>query len=469
MTQRATTHRDPRLTHIMSNDIDEEKQLKEALAKLQSQIEEQKHLVERLLELKQRKLKHKATNGNSQVANVRAMINPVTNSNKVPIGKIRKPGNNSTNNANNVPHVNDILPQKLTSLPPSNKQNQYEEPDMHNPFIKKILMNRAYHRGLNRLFFSGYKFVIIHNDRCLCLLSTNHEITKKALRNAYDMPAFITYKGKNYIKQPNGNYHLETPAAMYVPAVYVANNSIINKILTPIFFHTNGDLNTAKRGSLYSKYDENKNNMPCKFYTSSGVCPRLYCIYKHDPNRIALCPTMQANPAHKCLNKICHYSHTPTQFNSPSCKFFQLDKCNNENCIFTHKKENPSAPICRPFACSGYCEDGLQCRFTHTFQCPDLKEYGRCLDPHKCTCLHNSNMVERDNIHAAKIEMRNKDNDNVIQIVYDKNDAAEDESCKGKLGKDTQESESDSDDDNVEFIVGPIGQEFGSNSDYVKL
>jgi hypothetical protein len=91
------------------------------------------------------------------------------------------------------------------------------------------------------------------------------------------------------------------------------------------------------------------------------------------------------------------------------------------------------------------------------------------LDPHKCTCLHNSNMVERDNIHAAKIEMRNKDNDNVIQIVYDKNDAAEDESCKGKLGKDTQESESDSDDDNVEFIVGPIGQAFGSNADYVKL
>jgi hypothetical protein len=262
----------------MSNDINEEKQLKEALAKLQSQIEEQKHLVERLLELKQRKLKHKATNGNSQVANVRAMTNPVTNSNKVPIGKIRKPGNNSTNNANNVPHVNDILPRKLTSLPPSNEQNQYEEPDMHNPFIKNILMNRGYHRGLNRLFFSGYKFLIIHNDRCLCLLSTNHEITKKALRNAYDMPAFITYKGKNYIKQPNGNYHLETPAAMYVPAVYVANNSIINKILTPIFFHTNGDLNTAKGVRYTANMMKTRTTCHASF-TLLVECVRDFIVY----------------------------------------------------------------------------------------------------------------------------------------------------------------------------------------------
>lgn len=454
--------------HKMSHEVDEEKQLKDALAKLQSQIEEQKGLVEKLLQIKQSKLLNMNTNESINV-------NPATkkaenNNHKVTTGKITKPRNPTTNISTNATiQSENLLTKKLTKLPPQKTQNIPEEPDLRNPFIKKIALNRVYHRGLNRLFLSGYKFVMIHNGRCLSLVSTNNEITKKALRNAYEMPPFLTYKGKNYIKQPNGNYHLETPAAMYVNC----NAEIFSKPLTESL-----DLILTKLGTLRnlhnSYHDSKKDRVSCKYYTSKGVCPQPYCIYKHDPEHIALCPTMQTNSAHKCLNKVCHYSHNPTQYNSPSCKFYQLDQCENDNCIFTHKKENPSAPICRPFACTGYCDDGLSCRFTHSFQCPDVKEYGRCLDPHKCTCLHNSNMMERNEIEHSKLTLRNKDNDNVIQIVYDKNDASEDESRKRKFeneggGTSGSGSGSESEEDNVEFIMGPVGNELNSNADFVRF
>lgn len=191
------------------------------------------------------------------------------------------------------------------------------------------------------------------------------------------------------------------------------------------------------------------------FYTKTGNCTKPKCLFQHIPDRVALCPTLQQNPKHKCLNKICHYSHKPSQFNSPSCKFFQKGECSNENCIFTHKIENEKSPICREFAYLGYCDEGLNCKFNHNFQCPDLKEYGRCMLGQKCLCLHNSNMIQA----KQQKQVRNNDNDKVIQIVYDKN------------SDDNDENSSDDSDDNVEFIVGPLGvvNDISSNLDYVRL
>jgi hypothetical protein len=183
-------------------------------------------------------------------------------------------------------------------------------------------------------------------------------------------------------------------------------------------------------------------------------------MFSHIPERVALCPTLQQNSKHKCLNKVCHYSHNPSQFNSPSCKFFQIGECKNENCIFIHKKENEKSPICREFAYLGYCDEGLNCKFLHNFQCPDLKEYGRCMLGKKCTCLHNSKMIESINNQQHQQQVRNTDNDRVIQIVYDKN------------SDDENNSDSSYDSDyNVEFIVGPTdaNNELNSNMDYVKI
>lgn len=64
-------------------------------------------------------------------------------------------------------------------------------------------------------------------------------------------------------------------------------------------------------------------------------------------------------------------------------------------------------------------------------------------------------------------EVRNKDNDKIVQIVYD--DAKD-------FGENNDNSDSDSD-DNVEFIVGPTSHgnineninDLGRNSDYIKL
>lgn len=76
----------------------------------------------------------------------------------------------------------------------------------------------------------------------------------------------------------------------------------------------------------------------------------------------------------------------------------------------------------------------------------------------KCTCLHNSKMLESQ---QKAEDLRNKDNEKVIQIIYDRN---------SDIDLDSNESDTDSDsDDNVEFIVGPAGNELNNNKDYVEL
>ncbi|GMG19209.1 unnamed protein product [Ambrosiozyma monospora] len=118
----------------------------------------------------------------------------------------------------------------------------------------------------------------------------------------------------------------------------------------------------------------------------------------------------------------CHHSHSPNQFNSPSCKFYQrgihtiIDGvgggpggCQNPNCIYSHKLElkTPLATaqtsttpntnsnvikeplICRPFAINGYCDNGRSCPYIHYFQCPDYLEFGYCMKGTNCKLQHD--------------------------------------------------------------------------------
>lgn len=391
---------------------DEEKQLKEALAKLESQISEQKQLVQQMLQLKQKRIDE----DKKKFSYIKTIVDNQNHEEEI----IKKKENKITKPAHNTAKNNSK----------SNQRTQPEISTLDTPFTRRILANRVKNYYQNRYFFNGYKFVL-HNDQ-LILLSTHHELTNKPLLNADSMPAFITFKGNTYIKSPTGNYTLEN-----LNRKYARNPANLNK-------------NTVLTSSPCS---HNEPKPFCIYYTSTGHCNKPRCQFQHIPNRVALCPTLQST-RHKCLNKVCHFSHVPSQYNSPSCKFFQSGECSNENCIFTHKMENLKAPICREFAYIGYCEDGLECRFTHSKQCPDLKEYGRCLRGRVCMCVHNTEIIDTE---AKALEVRNKDNDNVIQIVYEKN-----------IDSDEEEN-SDSDDDNVEFIVGPNGHELSSNANFVKL
>lgn len=396
---------------------DEETQLREALVKLESQISLQKEIVQKLLEAKQKKI----SDEKNKFEHLKILVDNQKKEEKLGINKENKVSKPLHSNKN----------AKLET-----KSDDIHVPDT--PFTRRALANRAKYYNHNRYVFAGYKFVL-HNNK-LRLLSTKHELTNQPLLNADAMPAFLTFKGNTYIKTPSGDYILEKHGKKYVTYNRI---SPACKILTP------------ETNSMSHHSDSQPPKPFCTYYTSTGNCTRANCPFRHVPGRIALCPTLQSM-RHKCLNKVCHYSHSPSQYNAPSCTFFQTGSCSNENCMFTHKLENPNAPICREFAYNGYCEDGIDCRLTHSKQCPDLKEYGRCLRGRMCMCVHNTEILERE---GKAMEVRNKDNDNVIQIVYDKNsDSASDD-----------DSNDDSDDDNVEFIVGPNGHELSSNENFIKL
>lgn len=394
---------------------DEETQLREALIKLESQISLQREIVQKLIESKQKKM----LNEKNKLDHLKTLVDNQKNEEKLQLNKenmICKPQHSTKY------HKNEF------------KSEEIEVPDT--PFIRRILANRAKYFNHNRYFFAGYKF-ILHNYK-LILLSTNHELSNRPLLSADSMPSFITFKNNTYIKTPTGDYILENHNKTYVTH---SNLSCPNQILT-----------LTTQSSAYS-YNSPPVKPFCTYYTSTGNCTRTNCPFRHVPGRIALCPTLQST-RHKCLNKVCHYSHTPSQFNAPSCTFFQSGSCSNDNCIFTHKLETANAPICREFAYNGYCDEGIECKLTHSKQCPDLKEYGRCLRGRTCMCVHNTEIMERE---EKALEVRNKDNDNVIQIVYDKNSDSDSDNA------------SDSDDDNVEFIVGPNGHELSSNENFIKL
>ncbi|GME73516.1 unnamed protein product [Ambrosiozyma monospora] len=138
----------------------------------------------------------------------------------------------------------------------------------------------------------------------------------------------------------------------------------------------------------------------------------------------------------------CHHSHSPNQFNSPSCKFYQrgihtiIDGvgggpggCQNPNCIYSHKLElttpltfpNTNSNvikeplICRPFAINGYCDNGRSCPYIHYFQCPDYLEFGYCMKGTNCKLQHDfkkGELASQDEYFGHVQPMFIDDNDN---------------------------------------------------------
>jgi hypothetical protein len=224
----------------------EERQLQEALVKLQSQIDEQKRLVQKMLSIKQQRIenekkkllqlqsivsqqnhieaKEKKQQGNNKNAIIRILpsaslkdfdestmmhtVPSLTLKENMKDDLIHKLPSLVLKENLNISHNSKVSkPTKKTSKN-SSKQN-YKEILAQHAFAKKIINKRSKFYYKNRFFFSGYKFLLVFDDTKLMLVSTNHEITKKPLTNADPLPLFITYKGRTYIKTSTGDYQLE--------------------------------------------------------------------------------------------------------------------------------------------------------------------------------------------------------------------------------------------------------------------
>jgi len=67
----------------------------------------------------------------------------------------------------------------------------------------------------------------------------------------------------------------------------------------------------------------------------------------------------------------------------------------NPDCIFLHVEPELEL-ICRPFSIGGYCFRGKNCKFTHSFECPDYQLTRECPRGKKCYLVHSN----KDNLDA---------------------------------------------------------------------
>lgn len=244
--------------------------------------------------------------------------------------------------------------------------------------VTYVYKNRHDYSYKNRFYINDLKYVLINSGNTMALVSTQNESTKAPIASIDSLPLWIPYKGKKYVKSFSGKYNIQS--------------------------------NDRER----TKHPEF-----CIYYTRNGYCQNLKCKYLHNPDHVALCPNILTSN-HKCTKPHCHLSHTPTQFNAPSCRFFQEGECTNANCVYSHKLESdPSEPICREFAVNGYCDQGRECPYRHVLDCPDMDEYGYCTRGRSCHLNHSFKLDVKP--EDVKQPVRNADNDEVASL--DNNDS----------------------------------------------
>ena len=55
----------------------------------------------------------------------------------------------------------------------------------------------------------------------------------------------------------------------------------------------------------------------------------------------------------------------------PSCR-------NGTACRYAHVHVSPQAKVCVPFVSLGWCENGIECKERHVWECPEFSETGKC-------------------------------------------------------------------------------------------
>ncbi|ODV93942.1 hypothetical protein PACTADRAFT_18565 [Pachysolen tannophilus NRRL Y-2460] len=311
--------------------------------------------------------------------------------------------------------------------------------------LKKIKELTIRYDYCNRCKINGISFIIAHDGLKLIPINYIEDIDHKNT---------INYNNCDYLKLQDGSY--------------------------------------LKKGFTLQDVLIAESQEPCRFYTRTGICTRgSTCKFKHDPQHLSLCKAFLKNQCHN--NPNCLLSHRPTQYNSPSCKFFNNGNCTNLNCLFTHKLEpttNPEIPVCRNFAIGGYCPKGKSCELRHDFSCPDFIESGLC--PRGKNCKLNHFIVGTNNETGANAGdgsgninrgnvVRNEDNDltssssnvadanknkmdyNTIMKVFDNNSSEGEE-------EDGEENILEEDDDGVSSRINQVGDgDLEENIDYVKI
>ncbi|KAI6149364.1 hypothetical protein BKA82DRAFT_129079 [Pisolithus tinctorius] len=118
---------------------------------------------------------------------------------------------------------------------------------------------------------------------------------------------------------------------------------------------------------------------PCPRFTTTGACSRgLTCMYRHDPDKIAICWNFLHG---NCPNtaESCSLSHDPIPERTPLCVHFANNgRCTREKCPFPHIRVGQRHGVCRDFAVLGFCAKGLDCEMQHVRECPDFAEKGTC-------------------------------------------------------------------------------------------
>ncbi|QPG72901.1 hypothetical protein FOA43_000204 [Brettanomyces nanus] len=291
--------------------------------------------------------------------------------------------------------------------------------------FKYIYQNRIKYNYKNRILIKGLKYVPIHGLNSLALTSTENEDTHKELTSIDDLDLWVSYQGKNYVKDYSGKYNLQS------------------------------------RDWIMNPPSED-----CIYYMRAGHCENRKCKYLHDPDHVALCPNILLSQR-RCTKSHCCMSHKPSQFNAPSCNFFQEGSCTNVNCIYSHKLENGSdIAICRPFSMNGYCKMGRKCTYRHFFDCPDLQEYGYCIRGRGCH-LNHSFLLKTGQESLEPI--RNTDNDDVVVYFDDNKDLDNPTDSLGDVMLRTLSTSDLSSKDGDHIQQDQVDTNFSTNADFVSL
>ncbi|GMH40274.1 hypothetical protein BSKO_08178 [Bryopsis sp. KO-2023] len=100
----------------------------------------------------------------------------------------------------------------------------------------------------------------------------------------------------------------------------------------------------------------------CTSYQKSGVCKwGSGCRYKHDADKVAVCPAWLHGD---CERKDCKLQHATRPDLMPNCIHYLNDRCHRSDCPYSHADIDSKAPLCSAFSL-GYCPNGSSCPKKH--------------------------------------------------------------------------------------------------------
>lgn len=204
---------------------------------------------------------------------------------------------------------------------------------------ESLKTNRSKYFYKNLVILEHLSFAAVRNKLALNIVEIENPEIKIPLKDLDLFPEVLIFEGNRYLKGHESNYLIE-------------DQSLIS------------DLNQPEQ---------------CPVFSMKGICTRKPCMSSHSKDKIRLCPLiLKIRGVRYCNKRNCPFNHTPTEFNSPSCLYFNNDYCRDPHCFFTHKLDWGAKMICRPFSRTRYCEDGSNCQFKHSFDCENYYDYCKC-------------------------------------------------------------------------------------------